>query len=75
MAFDIHYWPNGTEVQNDQVEVGIWLYPEDYQGEYRQTLTLYFLNGGRGFDIAVRFDDYAINRGIEDAFFAREGRP
>ncbi len=52
VAFDIHYWPNGTEVQNDQVEVGIWLYPEDYEGEYRQTLTLYFLNGGRGFDIA-----------------------
>lgn len=52
VAFDIHYWPNGTEVPNDQVEVGIWLYPEDYEGEYRQTLTLYFLNGGRGFDIA-----------------------
>jgi mono/diheme cytochrome c family protein len=52
VAFDIHYWPNGTEVQNDQVEVGIWLYPEDYEGAYRQTLTLYFLNGGRGFDIA-----------------------
>jgi mono/diheme cytochrome c family protein len=51
VGFDIHYWPNGTEVQNDQVEVGIWLYPEDYEGQYRQTLTLYFLNGGRGFDI------------------------
>ena len=52
VAFDIHYWPNGKEVIDDQVEVGIWLYPEDYQGTYRQTLTLYFLNGGRGFDIA-----------------------
>jgi mono/diheme cytochrome c family protein len=52
VAFDIHYWPNGTEVVDDQVEVGIWFYPEDYQGKYRQTLTLYFLNGGRGFDIA-----------------------
>jgi len=52
VAFDIHYWPNGKEVIDDQVEVGIWLYPEDYQGKYRQTLTLYFLNGGRGFDIA-----------------------
>jgi len=52
VAFDIHYWPNGVEVVDDQVEVGIWFYPEDYEGQYRQTLTLYFLNGGRGFDIA-----------------------
>jgi mono/diheme cytochrome c family protein len=51
VAFDIHYWPNGKEVIDDQVEIGIWLYPEGYQGKYRQTLTLYFLNGGRGFDI------------------------
>lgn len=51
VAFDIHYWPNGVEVVDDQVEVGIWFYPEDYEGKYRQTLTLYFLNGGRGFDI------------------------
>jgi mono/diheme cytochrome c family protein len=51
VAFDIHYWPNGVEVVDDQVEVGIWFYPEDYESKYRQTLTLYFLNGGRGFDI------------------------
>ncbi len=51
VAFDIHYWPNGVDVVDDQVEIGIWFYPEDYQGKYRQTLTLYFLNGGRGFDI------------------------
>jgi mono/diheme cytochrome c family protein len=51
VAFDIHYWPNGVDVVDDQVEVGIWFYPEDYEGKYRQTLTLYFLNGGRGFDI------------------------
>ncbi|MEX2048944.1 MAG: cytochrome c [Gemmatimonadota bacterium] len=52
VAFDIHYWPNGVEVLDDQVEVGIWFYPEDYESKYRQTLTLYFLNGGRGYDIA-----------------------
>jgi mono/diheme cytochrome c family protein len=52
VAFDIHYWPNGKEVIDDQVEVGIWFYPEDYTGTYRQNLTLYYLNGGRGFDIA-----------------------
>ena len=52
VTFDIHYWPNGVELTGDQVEVGIWLYPEDYEAKYPQTLSLYFLNGGRGFDIA-----------------------
>jgi hypothetical protein len=30
---------------------------------------------GRGFDIAVRFDDYAINQGIPDTLFAKAARP
>jgi hypothetical protein len=51
VAFDIHYWPNGQELVDDQVEIGIWLHPEDYEGEHRQSLTLYPLSGGRGFDI------------------------
>jgi len=51
VSWDIHYWPNGVEVNDDQVEIGIWLYPEDYQPEYQQTLSLYYLNGGRGYDI------------------------
>jgi len=52
VAFDVHYWPNGVDLEDDQIEVGIWLHPEEYEGEYDQTLTLYFLNGGRGYDIA-----------------------
>ncbi len=52
VAWDIHYWPNGQELTDDQVEIGIWLHPEDYVGEYQQTLSLYMLGGGRGFDIA-----------------------
>jgi hypothetical protein len=52
VAFDIHYWPNGVELVDDQVEIAIWLHPEGYEADYRQSLTLYFLNGGRGFDIA-----------------------
>ena len=30
---------------------------------------------GRSFDIAIQFDDYAINQGIEDALFAKGARP
>ena len=55
VAFDIHYWPNGNEVIDDQVSIGIWLQPEDYQPKYQQTLSLYMLSGGvggRGYDIA-----------------------
>jgi hypothetical protein len=51
VSWDIHYWPNGVEVIDDQVEIGVWFWPEDYEGEYRQTLTLYRLQGGRGYDI------------------------
>jgi len=52
VAFDIHYWPNGVELIDDQVEIGIWFHPEEYESEYRQTLSLYRLSGGRGYDIA-----------------------
>lgn len=52
VEFDVHYWPNGVVLEDDQVEVGIWFHPENYAGTYDQTLTLYFLSGGRGFDIA-----------------------
>jgi cytochrome c553 len=51
VAFDIHYYPSGVEVLDDVVEIGIWLHPQDYEAKYRQTLSLYSLNGGRGFDI------------------------
>ena len=30
---------------------------------------------GRALDMAVQFDDYAINRGIDDAIFAKAARP
>jgi hypothetical protein len=45
VAWDIHYYPSGEVVENNQVEIGIWLHPEDYQGKYRQTLALYNLRG------------------------------
>jgi mono/diheme cytochrome c family protein len=51
VAWDIHYWPNGVEVTDDEVEIGIWLYPKDYEAKYKQDLTLYYLDGGRGYDI------------------------
>jgi len=30
---------------------------------------------GRGFDMAIQFDDYRVNRGIDDAIFAKGAKP
>ena len=43
IRWDVHYYPMGKEVRDDVVELGFWLYPEDYQGKYKQNLKLYTL--------------------------------
>ena len=50
VRWDIHYYPNGTEVVDDQMEVGLWFHgPEvTQQTHYRQTLGLYALQSGTG---------------------------
>jgi hypothetical protein len=45
VLWDIHYYPAGEPVPGDVVEIGLWLYPEDYEAPHRQTLSLYFLQG------------------------------
>jgi hypothetical protein len=53
VAWTIHYYPDGeTNVADDQVEVGLWLYPENYDKNsvYKQDLQSYSLRGG-DFDI------------------------
>jgi len=53
VAWDIHLFPGGiganpqTEVLEDNiVELGLWLHPRDYQYEYRQDLRLYGIRQG-----------------------------
>ena len=41
----IHYYTNGTEAPDHQVDVGIWYYPEDYQARYKQDLRQYDVTG------------------------------
>jgi hypothetical protein len=50
VRWDIHYYPDGTEVPDDQVEVGIWFHGPEVTPEtrYRQTLGLYRLDSGSG---------------------------
>jgi hypothetical protein len=45
ISWDIHYYTNGTEAPGHQVEVGLWYYPEDYEGRFRQDLNLYDVTG------------------------------
>src|SRR5690606_11925767 len=49
VSWDIHYYPDGQqEYKDNQVEIGLWLYPEDFDKDslYPQDLTLYYLQGG-----------------------------
>lgn len=51
VSWDIHYYPNGTAVPDDQVSVGIWYHHDDEadwrpETAYRQDLSLYYLQGG-----------------------------
>jgi hypothetical protein len=48
VRWNIHYYPDGNAVANDQVSVGIWYQDEDFDetGVYRQDLRLYSLQGG-----------------------------
>jgi len=53
IKWDIHYFPMGEEVVDDVVELGFWLYPEDYQAKYKQNLRSYtLLMKGGDIDIA-----------------------
>jgi mono/diheme cytochrome c family protein len=43
VRWDVHYYPTGEEIVDDVIEMGIWLYPEDHQGKYKQNLRNYSL--------------------------------
>ena len=72
VTWDIHYYPMGEAVPGDQVEVGLWLYPEDYAYDYEQDLRLYpgegdidlaphgtaMTQGFHSFDHPVRIDSW-----------------
>ena len=45
VSWDVHYYPNGEPVENDVIEMGIWLYPKGHQEQTKnkQDLKLYSL--------------------------------
>ncbi len=80
IRWDIHMYPGGlgaaapgTVIEDNVVELGIWLHPEDYEYEYKQDLALYGLREGelllepggttmtqgfKSFDTPVRIDSF-----------------
>jgi len=52
VEWEIHYFPDGNAVPNDQVTIGIWYYDEEdefvEEESYPQNLSAYFLSGGGG---------------------------
>lgn len=52
VEWEIHYFPDGNAVPDDQVTIGIWYYDEEdefvEEESYRQNLSAYFLSGGQG---------------------------
>jgi hypothetical protein len=43
VRWDVHYYPTGELVENDVIEMGVWLYPKDHQAKYKNDLKLYSL--------------------------------
>jgi hypothetical protein len=43
VRWDVHYYPIGKELEDDVIEMGLWLYPEGHQAKHKQDLKLYSL--------------------------------
>jgi hypothetical protein len=43
IRWDVHYYPVGQKIENDIIEMGVWLYPEGHRAPYKQDLKLYSL--------------------------------
>ena len=43
VRWDVHYYPTGQKIENDVIEMGVWLYPEGHSAPYKQDLKLYSL--------------------------------
>ncbi|MPZ16074.1 MAG: hypothetical protein GEU73_16910, partial [Chloroflexi bacterium] len=69
VEWDIHYYPDGeTNLEDDQVEVGIWLYPEEFDEDsvYEQDLERaeeLFREAGvweEGFELSILVEDNPV---------------
>jgi hypothetical protein len=52
IRWEVHYWPNGGEVQNDQVEIAMWFYPVGQEPKYRTILNFWSVAASNRLEIA-----------------------
>jgi hypothetical protein len=43
VRWDVHYYPIGEKLEDDVIEMGVWLYPEGHRVPFKQDLKLYSL--------------------------------
>jgi mono/diheme cytochrome c family protein len=43
VRWDVHYYATGQKIENDVIEMGVWLYPENYRVPFKQDLKNYTL--------------------------------
>ncbi|MCH7825165.1 MAG: cytochrome c [Acidobacteria bacterium] len=60
IEWDAHYYPMGYVIEDDQLELGLWFYPDGYEAEFTQNLRLYPLQG----DIALAPGGTAMTQGF-----------
>jgi mono/diheme cytochrome c family protein len=63
VRWDVHYYPTGEEIVNDVIEMGIWLYPEEHQGKYKQNLRNYSLLM-KGSELEIAPNGLAMTQGF-----------
>jgi mono/diheme cytochrome c family protein len=63
VRWDVHYYPTGTELRDDVIELGFWLYPEGHQAKYKQDLKLYSLRM-KGGDLEIPPHGTAMTQGF-----------
>jgi hypothetical protein len=52
LRWEVHYWPNGEEVKNDQVEIAMWFYPPGQEPKYRTILNFWSVAASNRLEIA-----------------------
>ncbi|HET9949335.1 MAG TPA: hypothetical protein VFQ22_10480 [Longimicrobiales bacterium] len=68
VAWDIHLFPGGLGaaavndvIEDNVVEMGVWLQPEDYQYEYKQDLALYGIREG---ELVMKPNGWTMTQGF-----------
>jgi hypothetical protein len=63
VRWDVHYYPIGQKLENDVIEMGVWLYPEGHLAAYKQDLKLYSLLM-KGAELEIPPNGTAVTQGF-----------